>query len=65
MQRITFETEVRIITLGAGCDMVFGVDCLNKFSPIIFYFQRTQLSFTKDGKMVTLAGVQEEATSNL
>lgn len=61
MQGHQFQTNMRLLTLG-GFDMVLGVDWMKTYSPLLFYFDKLQLTFKKDGKEITLTGGAERAS---
>lgn len=50
------KADLRILKPGM-CDVVLGVDC----SPILFYFIKMKISFRKEGRMIELRGIIEEA----
>lgn len=53
-----YESKVDLRILKPGrCDVVLGVDC----SPILFYFIKIKFSFRKEGRMIELRGIIEEA----
>lgn len=54
------DAEVRVLTLG-GCNMVLGTDWLRQYN-LLFDFKSLKLSFKKDGKHVTLKGLEGIAT---
>ncbi|KAF8409892.1 hypothetical protein HHK36_002410 [Tetracentron sinense] len=55
MQGSTFETEMRLLSLG-GCDMVLGVQCLSTLGPIMWDFEKLRMEFTSYGRQHVLRG---------
>lgn len=62
MQDLTYQHEVWLLPLG-GCDMVLGVDWMRKHNPILFDFDKMQLTFKKNGKKVVVQGGEPKAAS--
>ncbi|XP_026416204.1 uncharacterized protein LOC113311598 [Papaver somniferum] len=50
-----FQWDMRLLKLG-GCDMVLGVDWMKIMSPMSFDFQKLTVTFTTNGKTITLQG---------
>lgn len=53
MQGHIFSHDVRRLPLG-GCDMVLGVDWMRSYSPMVFDFQKMEVTFEKNGEPVLL-----------
>ena len=60
IQNYEFKADLRILKPGR-CDVVLGVDWLQIYSPILFYFIKMKISFRKEGGMIELRGIIEEA----
>ncbi|XP_075091979.1 uncharacterized protein LOC142172105 [Nicotiana tabacum] len=56
MQNELFAFKIRLLKVG-GCDMVLGMDWIDVVAPAVLHTRPHSLSFTKEGKMVTLSGV--------
>lgn len=59
MGKCKFIAPVRLLKLG-GCDMVLGVDLLNKLGPITLDFNMHQMQFQREGKTIIIQGNEEE-----
>lgn len=60
MQGYEFQTYLRILKLGR-CDMVLKVDWLSIYLAILLNFIKIKLLFKKNGRMIGLKGIVEEA----
>ena len=58
MQGEEFEADLRLLKLG-GCDVVLGVDWMKHVSLICFDFNKTEVTFEKEGRRMTLIGSKE------
>ncbi|OIT36599.1 hypothetical protein A4A49_06470 [Nicotiana attenuata] len=59
MQDKLFTFKIMLLKVG-GCDMVLGMDWIDIAVPVILHTRPHSLSFMKDGRMVTLLGVNEK-----
>lgn len=59
-----FNDKERILPL-SGCDAVPWVEWLKKYSLVVFEFNQLSLTFTKEGKPITLIGVSETPKLNM
>lgn len=63
MQEVHFATQQRTLQLGSY-DAVLGVDWLGSLGPILFDYQQLQLQYEKQGKTITLKGIQHKSPPN-
>ncbi|XP_019151052.1 PREDICTED: uncharacterized protein LOC109147849 [Ipomoea nil] len=60
IQGETFEKDFRLLRLG-GCDMVLGMDWIDRYAPIQLHTRPPGISFIKEGQQVTLRGLTKKA----
>ncbi len=60
MQGDSYQTELRVIRLD-GYSIILGIDWLQKYGRVVFDYDHHSVSFSKDGKQVTLNGIGEGA----
>lgn len=63
-QDTTFATDMKVIPLG-GYDAILGMDWLSMWGEMTCHWQDRWLRFQKDGKTVTLQGMQDTTVANL
>lgn len=56
MQNELFAFKIRLLKVG-GCDMILGMDWIDAVAPVVLHTRPYSMSFMKEGKMVTLVGV--------
>lgn len=59
MQDELFSFKIRFLKIGSY-DMVLGMDWIDVVAPVILHTKPHRLSLMKDGRMVTLIGVNEK-----
>jgi hypothetical protein len=54
-----FKNHLFEIDMG-GCDIIFGVEWLRSFGIVTIDLKEIYMSFTKEGRVHTLQGIQED-----
>lgn len=58
MQKYEFQFDVRTLELG-GFDMILGVNWLKCYNPVLFDFEASTITITREQKPILLHGIGE------